>query len=70
MGVATALLELPAPLWEWIKATPVPILLGLFLALILFGLVALFILLHLVASKPRPVLSSEKDLQASPRPLL
>jgi dolichyl-phosphate beta-glucosyltransferase len=40
MGVATALLELPAPLWEWIKATPVPILLGLFLALILFGLVS------------------------------
>ncbi|PNP41639.1 hypothetical protein TGAMA5MH_06424 [Trichoderma gamsii] len=60
MGVATALLELPAPLWEWIKATPVPILLGLFVALILFGLVSLFILLHLVASKPRPVLSSEK----------
>ncbi|KAK1252441.1 hypothetical protein MKX08_003628 [Trichoderma sp. CBMAI-0020] len=76
MGVATALLELPAPLWEWIKATPVPILLALLLALILSGLVALFILLHLVASKPRPVLSSEKTYitsspagKTTPRPL-
>ncbi|KAL6893275.1 glycosyltransferase family 2 protein [Trichoderma evansii] len=76
MGLATALLELPASLWGWIKATPVPILLGLFLALVLSGLVALFVLLHLVASKPRPVLSSEKTYitcspsgKTTPRPL-
>ncbi|KAL7917523.1 glycosyltransferase family 2 protein [Trichoderma austrokoningii] len=66
MGIATI----------WIKATPVPILLGLILALVLVGLAALFILLHLVASKPRRVLSSEKTYitsspsgKTAPRPL-
>ena len=35
MDIATTLLELPAPLWEWIRATPVHILLALFIALVL-----------------------------------
>ncbi|KAM0258216.1 hypothetical protein ACHAQJ_003984 [Trichoderma viride] len=74
MDFATTLLELPVPLWEWVKATPVHVLLALFLALVLFGL--LFILLHLVAPKPRAVLSSEKTYitsspsgKTTPRPL-
>jgi dolichyl-phosphate beta-glucosyltransferase len=80
--MATSLLELPAmvlrPLWAWIEETPVHMLLVLFIALVLFALLAvslplvhcldpivehalqLFILLHLVAPKPRPVLPSEK----------
>ncbi|KAL7928483.1 family 2 glycosyltransferase [Trichoderma chlorosporum] len=77
MDFATALLELPAPLWAWVKVTPVYVLLALFLVLVLVGLVSLFILLHLVAPKPRPVLSSEKSYITSspsgktttPRPL-
>lgn len=40
MDFATALLELPAPLWAWVKATPVYILLALFLVLVLLGLVS------------------------------
>ncbi|KAL6881935.1 family 2 glycosyltransferase [Trichoderma longibrachiatum] len=60
MDLVTTLLELPAPLWAWIRATPIYILLGLFLALVLVGLFGLFVLLHLVAPKPRPVLPSEK----------
>ncbi|KAF4986027.1 hypothetical protein FDECE_16165 [Fusarium decemcellulare] len=63
MAVAT-LLELPdkflRPLWAWIEATPVHILFVLLIALVAFALFALFILLHLVAPKPRPVVSSEK----------
>ncbi|KND88716.1 Dolichyl-phosphate beta-glucosyltransferase [Tolypocladium ophioglossoides CBS 100239] len=58
------LLELPAPslrpLWAWIEATPVHVLFSCFVALILLTLFSLFILLHLVAPKPRPVLPSEK----------
>ncbi|RFU72269.1 dolichyl-phosphate beta-glucosyltransferase [Trichoderma arundinaceum] len=76
MDFATTLLELPAPLWEWAQATPVYILLVLFLVLVFLGLFSLFILLHLVAPKPRPVLSSEKTYITSsssgttaPRPL-
>ncbi|UKZ47696.1 hypothetical protein TrVGV298_001922 [Trichoderma virens] len=76
MDFATELLELPAPLWAWVRATPVYILLALFLVLVLLGLVSLFILLHLVAPKPRPVLSSEKTYitsspsgKTTPRPL-
>ncbi|KAL7788716.1 glycosyltransferase family 2 protein [Trichoderma ceciliae] len=76
MFFATALSELPAPLWERAKATPVHVLVALFVALVFVGLVSLFILLHLVAPKPRPVLSSEKTYITSspsgrtvPRPL-
>ncbi|KAL6862806.1 dolichyl-phosphate beta-glucosyltransferase [Amphichorda felina] len=71
-----ALLALPArllvPLWAWVKATPVHILLTLFVSLVLFTLVFLFIVLHLVAPKPRPVLPSEKTYitssSSSPKP--
>ncbi|KAJ4270088.1 dolichyl-phosphate beta-glucosyltransferase [Fusarium torreyae] len=63
MAVAT-LLDLPAkflqPLWVWFEETPVHILLVLFVALIAFAFLALYVILHLVAPKPRPVLSSEK----------
>jgi dolichyl-phosphate beta-glucosyltransferase len=52
-----ALLE---PLWAWIRSTPVYVLLGLFIALVLLALLALFVVLHLVAPKPRAVLPSEK----------
>ncbi|PNY24932.1 Dolichyl-phosphate beta-glucosyltransferase [Tolypocladium capitatum] len=56
--------ELPAPsarpLWAWIEATPAHVLSVCFVALLLFALFSLFILLHLVAPKPRPVLPSEK----------
>lgn len=81
-----SLLELPAmllrPFWDWTRATPIHVLLVLFIGLVLCGLLAvsfslpssiswpsridsrsrsqLFILLHLVAPKPRPVLPSEK----------
>ncbi|KAH7319924.1 family 2 glycosyltransferase [Stachybotrys elegans] len=57
-------LELPArfvrPLYDWARATPVHILLVLFLLLVALVLFSLFVLLHLVAPKPRPVLPSEK----------
>ncbi|GFP53026.1 dolichyl-phosphate beta-glucosyltransferase [Trichoderma asperellum] len=76
MGLATAVPQLPASPWGSIKATPAPILVGVFLALVLSGLAALFLLLHLFASKPRPVLSSEKTYitsspsgKTTPRPL-
>ncbi|KAM6533785.1 dolichyl-phosphate beta-glucosyltransferase, variant 2 [Fusarium falciforme] len=63
MAVATPL-ELPAkflrPLWAWIEATPVHVLVVLLIALIALALLALFALLHLVAPKPRPVVASEK----------
>ncbi|KAM5348023.1 hypothetical protein ACJ41O_007847 [Fusarium nematophilum] len=68
MAVAT-LLQLPAkflrPLWAWIEATPVYILLVLFVALIALALLALYVALHLVAPKPRPVLPSEKTFITS-----
>ncbi|EFY98217.1 glycosyl transferase family 2 protein [Metarhizium robertsii] len=58
------LLELAArfmrPLLAWIEATPVHVLLVCFILLILLGLACLFVLLHLVAPKPRPVIPSEK----------
>jgi dolichyl-phosphate beta-glucosyltransferase len=74
------LLSLPGrffwPLWAWIEATPVHILLVLLLLLLAFALLSvsqlsftfdreancskLFALLHLFAPKPRPVLPSEK----------
>ncbi|KAG8425054.1 dolichyl-phosphate beta-glucosyltransferase [Metarhizium acridum] len=58
------LLELAArfmrPLLAWIEATPVHVLLVCFVLLILLGLACLFVLLHLVAPKPRPVIASEK----------
>ncbi|CAM1511617.1 Fc.00g091300.m01.CDS01 [Cosmosporella sp. VM-42] len=61
---AAALLDMPAnllsALWEWTKATPAHILFVFFIALILTAFLSLFILLHLVAPKPRPVLPSEK----------
>ncbi|KAJ4327766.1 dolichyl-phosphate beta-glucosyltransferase [Fusarium piperis] len=63
MAVATPL-ELPStflrPLWAWIEATPVYVLVVLLIALIALALLALFALLHLVAPKPRPVVASEK----------
>ncbi|KAF5024713.1 hypothetical protein F66182_3197 [Fusarium sp. NRRL 66182] len=68
MAVAT-LLELPAkslrPLWAWINATPVYILVVLFLALVALAFLALYVILHLVAPKPRPVLPSEKTYLTS-----
>ncbi|KAI5463799.1 nucleotide-diphospho-sugar transferase [Mariannaea sp. PMI_226] len=53
------------PLWAWVQATPVYVLLVLFIALILLGLLALFLLLHLVAPKPRPTFPSEKTYLTS-----
>ncbi|XP_044724150.1 glycosyl transferase family 2 domain-containing protein [Hirsutella rhossiliensis] len=61
----------------WIQATPVPVLLVCFLALVAFALFSIFIFLHLVAPKPRPAFPSEKSYVTSspsgtptaPRPL-
>ncbi|KAJ6783219.1 hypothetical protein PWT90_01136 [Aphanocladium album] len=62
--MASGLTELPArilgPLFAWIQATPVYILLALLVTLVLLGLLALFVLLHLVAPKPRAAFPSEK----------
>ncbi|KAF4513251.1 hypothetical protein G6O67_000548 [Ophiocordyceps sinensis] len=44
----------------WILATSVPVLLVCFLALVASAFLGLFVLLHLVAPKPRPALPSEK----------
>ncbi|KAI6785208.1 Dolichyl-phosphate beta-glucosyltransferase-like protein [Emericellopsis cladophorae] len=49
------------PLNAWIQATPIHVLLALLVACVLFSLVSLFVVLHLVAPKPRPVLPSEKS---------
>ncbi|OAA60767.1 Glycosyl transferase, family 2 [Cordyceps fumosorosea ARSEF 2679] len=65
------------PLIAWIQATPVYILLALLVTLILVGLLSLFVLLHLVAPKPRAPFPSEKTYITSapngaptaPRPL-
>ncbi|KFH43718.1 Dolichyl-phosphate beta-glucosyltransferase-like protein [Hapsidospora chrysogenum ATCC 11550] len=66
------------PLADWIRATPVHVLLMLLISLVIFALVSLFLSLHLVAPKPRPVLPSEKtyitssassDKPTAPRPL-
>ncbi|KJZ79220.1 hypothetical protein HIM_01371 [Hirsutella minnesotensis 3608] len=48
------------PLCTWIEATPVHVLLVCFLALMVTAFLSLFVLLHLVAPKPRPVHPSEK----------
>ncbi|KAH8173349.1 glycosyl transferase family 2 domain-containing protein [Sarocladium implicatum] len=48
------------PLWAWIQATPVHILLVSLIPLVILALLALFALLHIFAPKPRPVLPSEK----------
>ncbi|KAM0231075.1 hypothetical protein ACHAP5_011171 [Fusarium lateritium] len=64
MAVAT-FAELPSkflgPLRAWIEATPVYILLVLFVALVALALFELYVILHLVAPKPRPVHVSEKQ---------
>lgn len=103
MGGADEVLELPGHLgsllYDWVKATPVHVLLFFFVLLVLLGLLSasshnhvswpretlssnlssaqLFVLLHLVAPKPRPSFPSEKTYvtssssgkQTSPRPL-
>ncbi|KAF4994440.1 hypothetical protein FGRMN_5770 [Fusarium graminum] len=63
MAVAT-LQELPAKLLAtpraWYESTPVYILLFLLLALVALNFFELYVILHLVAPKPRPVHASEK----------
>ncbi|SPJ82295.1 related to dolichyl-phosphate beta-glucosyltransferase [Fusarium torulosum] len=64
MAVAT-FSELPSkflgPLRAWIEATPVYILFVLSVALVALALFELYVILHLVAPKPRPVHVSEKQ---------
>ncbi|KAI6759265.1 hypothetical protein HG530_009945 [Fusarium avenaceum] len=64
MAVAT-FSELPSkfigPLRAWIEATPVYVLLVLFVALVALTLFELYVILHLVAPKPRQVHASEKQ---------
>ncbi|KAF4126558.1 dolichyl-phosphate beta-glucosyltransferase [Geosmithia morbida] len=48
------------PLWAWIRATPIHLLVVSALGTVSTGLLLLFFTLHLVAPKPRPVLPSEK----------
>ncbi|TQW00751.1 hypothetical protein V2A60_001800 [Cordyceps javanica] len=79
--MASGLADLPArilhPLSAWVQATPVYVLLALAAILVLFGLLSLFVLLHLVAPKPRAPFPSEKTYITScpdggptaPRPL-
>ncbi|KFA77873.1 hypothetical protein S40288_02501 [Stachybotrys chartarum IBT 40288] len=81
MGGAVEVLELPGRfgslLCDWVKATPIHVLFFFFILLVLLGLLSLFVLLHLVAPKPRPSYPSEKTYvtssssgeQTSPLPL-
>ncbi|KAF5548699.1 dolichyl-phosphate beta-glucosyltransferase [Fusarium napiforme] len=57
--------EFLRPLWAWAEATPVYILLTLFLAFMALALLGLYVILHLVAPKPRPVYASEKTYLTS-----
>ncbi|QPC79554.1 hypothetical protein HYE68_010306 [Fusarium pseudograminearum] len=63
MTVATPreLPEFLRPLWAWIEATPVYVLIVLFIGLITLAVFELYVILHLVAPKPRPVHPAEKQ---------
>ncbi|KAF5244297.1 hypothetical protein FAUST_2430 [Fusarium austroamericanum] len=63
MTVATPreLPEFLRPLWAWIEATPVYVLVVLFIGLITLAVFELYVILHLVAPKPRPVHPAEKQ---------
>ncbi|GKU05523.1 dolichyl-phosphate beta-glucosyltransferase [Fusarium langsethiae] len=63
MAIATPreLPEFLMPLWTWIEATPVYVLIVLFIGLITLALFELYVILHLVAPKPRPVHPAEKQ---------
>ncbi|GAB0137237.1 hypothetical protein EsDP_00005513 [Epichloe bromicola] len=60
MGIPELVSRSVRPLWTWIQATPIHVLLVSFILSTLLGLVSLFALLHLVAPIPRPATSSEK----------